>query len=106
LDDPGVGLDQVIPAHPGFPRDSGGHHKHLGTGGHLIVVGSVDPGVVALDRSRLPLVEPLALRNPLGDVHHHHDTGEIFLGETLCGGRTDIARTHDGDLVEHSNSLG
>ena len=58
----------------------------------------------ALDRRRLPLVEPLALRNAFDDVDHDDGAGELLLGDALRGRRADVAGADDGDLVDHMGS--
>ena len=43
--DAGVGLDQVVAAHPRLSGDAGGHHEDLGALGGVVVRGTDDPGV-------------------------------------------------------------
>jgi hypothetical protein len=47
------------------------------------------------------LVQPLALGHALDHVHEDDLLGEFLLGQALGGGGADVARAHDGDLVEH-----
>ena len=55
-----------------------------------------DLHVVADDRRRLGQVERLALRQALHDVDQH-DVGQAGLGDSLGGGRADVAGADDGD---------
>jgi hypothetical protein len=64
--------------------------KIPGAGGLLVAVGADHPAVEALDRRRLPLVEPLALRDPLHDVDQHDLAGELLLRQPLRGGGADV----------------
>ena len=73
----------------------------VGARGLVVVVGADDARVEALDRRRLPLVEPLALRHALDDVDHDDGAGELLLGDALGGGRADVAGADHRDLVDH-----
>src|SRR5713101_4404484 len=101
LDDVGVGADEVITAHPGLARDARRDDDELGAGGWAVVIGADDAGVEALDGRRLVLVESLALGDALDDVYEDDDACELFFGEALCGGGTDIPGANDGDFGEH-----
>ena len=71
--------------------------------GRLVVaVGADDPGVEALDRAGLPLVERLALRHALDHVDHHDGAGEILLGQPLGRGGAHVAGPDDGHFLEHA----
>ena len=48
-----------------------------------------------------PLIEPLALRNALDDVHQDDGAGELLLGDALRSRRADVAGADDRDLVDH-----
>ena len=97
--DAGVGLDQVVPAHPRLPGDAGGHHEHLGAGRLVVALGADDPGVEALDRARLLLVERLALRHALDHVDHHHRAGQVLLGQPLRRGGAHVSRPDNGNFA-------
>src|SRR5690606_36296291 len=98
-DDLGVGVEQVVAAHPRLSRDPGGDDEDPGPGGLLVAVGADHAAVEALHRRGLPLVEPLPLRDPLDDVDEHDLTGELLLREALGGGGADISRADYADLV-------
>ena len=83
----------------------GRDHEDLGAGRLVVAVGADHPGVEALDRAGLPLVERLALRHALDDVDHHDGAGEVLLGQPLRGGGAHVACADDGDLFQHARSL-
>ncbi len=101
--DAGVGLDQVVPAHPRLPGDPGGHHEQLGARRLVVPVGADDPGVEALDGPGLPLIECLALRDALDDVDHHDGARELLFGQPLRRGRADVACPDDRHFLEHQD---
>ena len=103
--DAGVGLDQVVPAHPRLPGDPGRNDEHVRASGLVVAVAADDPGVEALDGSRLPLVEPLALRHAVHDVHHDHGPGEIFFGQPLRRSRSDVSRPDHRNFSQHAGAL-
>src|SRR5207249_2842116 len=101
LDDVRVGSHEVVAAHPRLARDSGGDDDQLGSVGRSVVIGADDAGVEPLDGRGLVLIESLALGDALDDVYEDDGTGELFFGEALCGGGTDIPGANDRDFVEH-----
>ena len=86
---------------PGFRAMPAVTMKSSESGRRVVAVGADDPGVEALDRGRLPLVEALALRHAVDDIHHHDGARQILLGDALGRGGADVACADDGDLVEH-----
>src|SRR5690606_37553344 len=97
-----IRVQQVVARHSRLASDARRDHHQVGTSGLLIAVGTDHPTVEPLDGSRLPLVERLALRNPLGDVHHYDVTCQLLLCNALSGGSTNVAGAYDRDLVDHS----
>ena len=97
-DDPGVGLHQVVAAHPRLARDTRGHDDDVGAGRVGVVVRAQDVRIVADDRRRLGQVETLALGQSLDDVDED-DVGDPGFGDPLSSRGTDIAGADDGDLV-------
>ena len=101
LDDAGVGVEQIIARHPRFAGDSCSNHHDVRVVSLFVAVRADDARVKSFDRSRLPLIEPLALGNPFHHVYHHDGAGELFFGYALRGGRTDIASADHRYLVDH-----
>ena len=101
LDDAGVGVQQVVARHARLARDAGRDDDDVGAGRLLVAVRADDARVEALDRRGLPLVEPLALRNALGDVDHDDGARQLLLGDALRGRRADVAGADDRDLIDH-----
>ena len=94
-----IGPYQVVAAHPRLPGDAGGDDKEIAASGHPVVIGSHDSRVEPLDRSRFPLVQPLALRDSVDDVHQHDLAAELLLGDALRHGRAHVPGAHNGDLL-------
>jgi hypothetical protein len=63
-----VDAQQIVAAHPGLARHSGGDDADVRSSDVGIILGSGKDGVEALDGPRLGEVERLALRDALGDV--------------------------------------
>ena len=101
LDDAGVRVEQIVARHARLARDAGGDDDDVGVGRLVVAVRADDARVEAFDRRALPLVEPLALRNPLDDVHHDDGARQLLLGDALRGRRADVSGADDGDLVDH-----
>jgi hypothetical protein len=105
LDDAGIRVEQVIARHARLAGDASRDDDDVGVPGLLVAVGADDARVEPLDRGALPLIQPLALRNPLGDVHHDDGAGEFLFRDALCSRRPDVAGADDGDLVDHESDL-
>src|SRR3972149_2969841 len=91
FDDADVGVEEVVTAHPGLARDHGRDDDEVGARGLVVAVGADDAGVEELDGRGLPLVEPLALRDALEDVHQHDGPGEFLFGDALGGRRAPVS---------------
>src|SRR5208337_4019441 len=68
-----VGVQQVVAAHAGLARNSGGDDDDVGVGGVGIVVGAENGGIALLDRHGLEQVETFSL----GDAFHDVDEDDI-----------------------------
>ena len=95
----GILLYEVVPAHARLAGQSGGDHVNTRPGGLLVVLGSRDHGVEALDRRRLPLVERLALRYALQDVDEHDFSRQFALRDPLRRRCPDVPGSDYGYLV-------
>ena len=67
-----IDAEQVVAAHARLARHAGGDDADVGALDAGIVVDAGQPGVEPIDRRRLRDIEPLALRNALGDIEQHH----------------------------------
>ena len=74
-----VDAEQVVAAHAGLARHTGGNDDHIGAGNIGDVIGALDVGVETFDRAALRDVERLALRQSLCDVIEH-DVAHFMLG--------------------------
>jgi hypothetical protein len=96
-DDAGVGVQQVVARHAGLAGDAGRDDDDVRILRLLIAIRA--------DGRTLPLIEPLALRNPLGDIDHDDGARELLLRHALGSRRPDIAGADDGDLVDHESGV-
>ncbi len=101
LHDVGIGTDQVVPAHAGLARDTGGDDDELAARGRRVVVRARNPRIESFDRRRLPLIERFALGHAFDHIDEDDATRELFLDEALGGGGAYVAGADDGDLVYH-----
>src|SRR4051812_13127285 len=101
LDDPGIGVEQIVARHAGFARDAGGDYHDVRVASLFVAVGADHSAVESFDWRRLPLVESFPLRNPLHHIDHHYHARELFLRYALRGGRADIAGADDRNLIDH-----
>ena len=99
-DDAGVGFQQVIAAHARFAGDAAGDDNQIAARAGGGVVGAGDLRVKSFEAGRLHHVERLALGHAFDDVDHH-DIGELFFCDPLCGCRTDKPRAKYCDFPIH-----
>src|SRR6185312_1897579 len=99
-----VRVQQVIAAHTGLARNSGGDNDDVGVGGVGVIVGAEDVGIALLDRHGLEQVEGFALRHAFNDVDED-DVGEFFGGDPVGGCRADVSRTYDAYFLSHEFSF-
>ena len=95
-----VGVEQVVAAHAGLARNSGGDDDDVGVGGVGVVVGADDVGVALLDGHGFEQVEALALRHAFDDVDEN-DVGEFLRGDPVGGGCAHVSGTYDAYFLAH-----
>ena len=99
LDNPRIGRDQIVAAHPRLARQATGDHDDIRSCGLAIVVGRAHcAGVVAVDRAGLPDIEGLALGKSFFDVEEDDLVADFTGGEHIGAGRAHIACTYYSDL--------
>jgi hypothetical protein len=103
-DDLGVGPDQIVAAHPGLARNTGGDDDDIGAGDVGVVVRPRDDRVVALDRRALNDVERLPLRHAVDHVEQH-DVAELLEPGQQGDRAADLPAPDQRDLVAcHANA--
>ena len=95
-----VGVQQVIAAHAGLARNSGGDDNDVGIRGVRIIIGADDVRIALLDGHGFEQVEAFALRHAFDDVDED-DVGEFFRSDPVSGGRANITRTYDAYFLAH-----
>ena len=103
LDDLGVLVQEVAPAHPGGPAGAGGDDAHLRPGGVGVTVRTDDPCPETVDRPAVHHVERQALRFAFDGVDHHDLVDVVPRGDPVRQRRAVPAGTGDRDL--HGGSL-
>ena len=93
-----VDAEQVVTAHAGLPRHTGGHDADIGAGDGLVGIGARQLGVEALDRARLGEVQRLALRQALGDVEND-DVAQFLEGREMRKRAADHAAADQSDFL-------
>ena len=83
---------------PGLLRHAGGDDADIGALDAGIVVDADEARIETFDRRGLGDVEPLALRNALGDVEQH-DVAEILEADKVGERAADHAGADEGYLV-------
>ena len=78
-----VDAQQVIPAHPRFARNTGGHDAHIGARNIRIINGALQIRVKTRDRAAFGDIKRLTLWDAIRDVENHHITQ--FLGRRQMG---------------------
>src|ERR1700733_1964885 len=95
-----IRIEQVVAAHAGLARDSGGDDHDVGVGGVFVVVGAGDVGVALFDRHGFEQVEAFALRYTFDDVDED-DVGEFFGSDPVGGGGSHVAGADNGNFLAH-----
>ena len=93
-----VDAEQIVAAHAGLARHAGGDDADIGALDAGIVVDAGQPGVETVDRRRLRDIEPLALRNALGNIEQHH-VAEVLEADQVGERAADHAGADEGYLV-------
>ena len=100
-----VDAEQIVAAHAGLARDTGGDDDHVGAGDILVIVRPGDLRVEALDRAALRQIERLALRHALDHVEQD-DVAEFLLRGEMGERAADVAGADQRDLLAgHEHSL-
>jgi len=100
-DDLVVGLEQVVPAHPGLAGDAGGDDDDIGVFGLLVTVGADDAAVKAFHGTGLGQIQCLPLRDPLDDIDED-DIAQLLGRRPVGRRRSDVAGSDDRDLGSFS----
>ena len=95
-----VGVEQVVAAHAGLARNSGGDDDDVGVGGVGVVVGAEDGGIALLDGHGLEQVETLALGDAFHDVDED-DVGEFLRCDPMSGGGAHVSGTYYRYFISH-----
>jgi hypothetical protein len=103
LDDLGVGVQEIVAAHPRLARDAGGDDDDVRARRVLVVVRPDHSRVGALDRPGLHHVEALALRHALDYVDERH-VRELAVGDPLRQRRAHVAAADDRYFSIHEIS--
>ena len=72
-----ISVEQVVAAHTGLTRNSGGDYDDVGIGGIRVIVGAENVGIALLDRHGFKQIKALALRHALDDINED-DISEFF----------------------------
>ena len=72
-----IDAEQIIAAHAGFARDTGGDDHNVGAFDRSVRRRATELGVKTFDRSSLCKVQRFAFRNARDDIEHH-DIAELF----------------------------
>src|SRR6185312_1625782 len=99
-----IRVQQIIAAHTGLARNSGGDNDDVGVGGVGVVVGAEDVGIALLDGHSFEQVERFALRHTFDDIDQNY-VGEFFGSDPMGGGGANVARTYDAYLLTHEFSF-
>ena len=95
-----VGVEEVVTAHAGLAGDACGDDDDVGVRGVGVVVGADDGDVALFDGHGLKEVEGFALGHTFDDVDEDY-VGELFGGDPVGCGCTDVAGTYDGYFLAH-----
>src|SRR6266567_5530013 len=95
-----VFLDQVIPGHPRFARETRSNYNDSRAGGVGIIIGASNQRVIAKHWPRLEHIQGLTLRHVWHNVKHHH-VSVVSFDQTLYQRTTDESGANDSYFTAH-----
>src|SRR6185369_17088374 len=94
----------IVTAHARLAGEPGGDDRDVGIRGGLVLVRTGNADIVALYRTGLEQIKPLALRNTLHNVHED-DIGEFLVGNAHGAIGADVPGTHNCDFLSQNRLL-